>query len=347
MRFRYTLLYRPYGLSLPPGQRTLVLQVPAEIGLSATLTLDVDPLVNELDRYFAIANRLLGVLVGAAPGKTIDEQVVEVQKGRSKYGAGNFLVVTGYGDFPWEPSSNSREQDGIVVDLDGPGRAPLRELLIPSIKALMCTLFLAAPNLGTIELISDAGVFLADDGRTVFQYNPQMNARAHVGHVVSEGMNTDILGIGRALVLEDQLQRVSALIADSLANDNDPLRAFLTSWSALEIFINKMFPRYEAAFAADLSAAHPAVGHQHYLARVREVMAGSVRLADKFAVIAAALTPDTEATDSATFKRLLRLRNDLTHGTLSIDTILPHTEPALLARRLLLAHLQTTAPHGA
>jgi hypothetical protein len=344
MRFRYSLLYRPYGLSLPKGQTTRSLPTSTRDGLVAILTSDVDPIVTELDRYFAIANRMLGGIGGGGPGSTLEDSIAAVRKTRAKYGNGPFLVVTALGEYPWQPPEHMEEIDGIVA-ADGPGRGPLKEVILPALKRFMCALFLSTPRLVRTDLLSDAGVLLPDDGSPVYPYRLGMSAKAYLGNPITDEIDYRLRRIGDSLVANGSFERVASLIADSLDNERDPLRAFLFGWSALEILVNKLFGTYEAVFAADLSRAKSALGHQHYLRRVREVMKDRVRLTDKFAIVAAALTPNTEDADTATFKRLKDIRDSLLHGTLSAgDAELPHTEPAALVKQLLVAHLESTQP---
>jgi hypothetical protein len=127
-------------------------------------------------------------------------------------------------------------------------------------------------------------------------------------------------------------------MATSLGTHGDPLRTFLAGWAALEILVNKLFKRYERAFALELTRAHPAVGHTLYLDRVHQVMSDKVRLTDKFAVISAALAPADGHADVATFARLKDLRDKLLHGVLISDRDLPQHEPAQLARKFLELH---------
>lgn len=343
MRFRYDLLYRPYGLSLRGELTSQVLPTAASDRLEATLSTDIDSLVLDLDRHQALGRRILTGLLPSSSTETIEESLAIVRKDRAKYGKGPFLVVKAYGEYEWTPSTVTAAVEGVTVDLDGPVRGELFKVISPAVQRLMCSLFLATPNMGRTDLVAGAGFFLPPEGPVIYPYQVDMKATMHLGSPITPEAEESLRQIAASLSQEDALGRVVTLIADSLDNDRDPLRAFLSGWWALEILVNKLFPSYEAAFATLLSTSHNAPGHQHYLRRVREVMKDRVRLNDKFAVLTAALLPETAEAASLQFKELKKRRDTLLHGGSNVAAPLPHKDPALLAKQLFTAHLKASA----
>jgi hypothetical protein len=338
MRYRYTLVYRIYSMTLPPGTASIILPTGSP-QLTAQLTTDVDAACEEIDKYFAIANSFLNAFTGALGPTSLEEALQAVRRERGRHGVGPYLVVTSEGDFPWTQSEDATEFEGIIADLHGPGRAALKAQFAPALTRFLAVLYLGTPAMSQPILLSDAGVFPLEDGRVIYPYRPHASARLELGYQVTPEVVQQLERLAHSSKLLKALEPVPALLADATLSDDDPLKAFLSGWCALEILVGKLYLHYEKSFNSALAAATPSPGHQRYLGRMREIMKGRVRVSDKFAVVSAALLPASQDGDSVAFKRLKKVRDDLLHG-IRVDTSrLPHREPGMLARTIVLAYL--------
>lgn len=97
------------------------------------------------------------------------------------------------------------------------------------------------------------------------------------------------------------LSRVHELFAASLDGAKDRLRAFQAGWSALEIFVNKVFSRYERDFLGGLTSDSDPNAKEWFVARIHEVMRDKYRLRDRFALIAGVLASSDADADVAEF----------------------------------------------
>jgi hypothetical protein len=126
--------------------------------------------------------------------------------------------------------------------------------------------------------------------------------------------------------------------------ESDRLMAFLSGWGALEILIQKSFTIYEEIFLSPLRSAGQPNLRDRFLRRVKEVMQGKYRLADKFIAITAVLFPDaskiTVDEDWKKFCRLKTIRDDIYHGKEFDVKELPIHELATLLRKYMLARLE-------
>lgn len=137
-----------------------------------------------------------------------------------------------------------------------------------------------------------------------------------------------------------ELTRITDLLARSLDTAaEDDFRSFIFGWTALEIFINKVFNQYERDFV-DVVTAQPSIhGAPRYFERVTEVMKHKYRLVDKFGVIAAILVGKTSDADIDELRRIKKVRDNLLHGQDVPVTSLLNTQLRELVSKYLLAHL--------
>jgi hypothetical protein len=137
-----------------------------------------------------------------------------------------------------------------------------------------------------------------------------------------------------------ELKRVVNLFARSLDSAaDDDFRSFLFGWTALEIFINKVFSQYERVLVEAVNSQVTVHGVSRYFERITQVMKNKYRLVDKFSVVAGVLAGETSDADVDQFKRIKKARDELLHGQDVAVTSLINTELRELLSRYLRAHL--------
>jgi hypothetical protein len=141
-----------------------------------------------------------------------------------------------------------------------------------------------------------------------------------------------------------ELSRVIRLLASSLDARNDTLRRFIFGWTALEIFINKLFDGYRQTFVSDKIEIPNASRHAERVALAVET--GEYMPVDKFIIIAAVVNvvisnSDIEELDGDAdeFQRLKRIRNEVFHGEDIPEKTLPDAEVREFLSKYLLKHL--------
>ena len=126
-----------------------------------------------------------------------------------------------------------------------------------------------------------------------------------------------------------------------MQSEGDILRSFLAAWTALEIFVSKVFAEYESRIFQELNEGdYPDVRRQ-YLQRIQEVMKDKYTLANRFSVVSCQLCPSDADTDIKIFTTAKNMRDKLSHGQDVLEAALPVAEVQNLARKYLRLHLQS------
>jgi hypothetical protein len=136
---------------------------------------------------------------------------------------------------------------------------------------------------------------------------------------------------------EADLDTVFVLFRAAVDGHTEPLRAFISAWSALEILTNKIVKKYEHIWFGELERG---IAPKHQLvSRLRNVMQGRYSLGDRFAVISSVLVPADADTDIAEFLAVKKRRDNLSHGGVLSEDSLPVDRAIALGRKYLRLHL--------
>lgn len=285
------------------------------------------------------------------PGWLVDTATRIAQGRKGRFGVGPYLVIQRDSDHD-VILSQPREFDDFVVVFDAIDKDAVRDQTAPILLYLRTSLQFAVSSIDGFDLVSDSVVLTRDDGKAVFSYTFQVSGgRITNSPTVSHEVYSRVPIIYDKFIQHNKLtkrsskkrmERVIRLLLVSLEQHEDRFRAFLFLWMALEIFVEKGFPHYEkAAFTKLLDASSEA--QQHYITRMRKVMEGKYKPLDKFALIAAQLSPDNADQDLWIFEQATKLRNDLVHGQDVDAAELPAEATRLLIGRYLLAHLRASS----
>ena len=128
------------------------------------------------------------------------------------------------------------------------------------------------------------------------------------------------------------------MFTQSLEFTQDELRSFISAWTALEIFTNKVFSSYEEKFIGNIADDHGTHGVNQFLTRIKDVMKDKYRLSDKFALIASFLSDEIEK-DMELFKSMKNLRDDISHGKEFNEEALPVENARKLVAKYLKSHM--------
>jgi hypothetical protein len=170
-----------------------------------------------------------------------------------------------------------------------------------------------------------------------------MAARANVSTGLSVEGAHRVSSRFLAVQAAPKLTSIKRLYSQMAEYENDPLKAFLFGWSALEILIAKTFSDYEESFVAPLREGPQTRLRGRFLGRVREVMKDKYRLLDKFACVSAVLfadAPELDVHDDAErFGRIKKIRDKILHGEAFTESDLSVNELAALLRKYVIAYL--------
>jgi hypothetical protein len=238
------------------------------------------------------------------------------------------------------PPSNTEETQEFVVWLDGAQKEPLRQASEAQIRAALTALTLAAESASEIDTVSDTVVLFRSDGKPIYSFTTSVTATATVLRALPPGASDSVSGWYQTLVPDQELKRVSRLLASSLQTAGDKLRSFLAAYTAMEIFINKTFKKtYEEQFFRELNEGNYPEARRRYLERIRRVMKDKYSLVDKFALISSQLCAENADEDVRQLREAKTYRDKLSHGEEIDEAGLPVRTVQELTRKYLRLHL--------
>lgn len=350
MKYVKTVVFAIRELKLPEDAKVAGIPVLSTDNATAVLTYNPDMLCLDADTSRVIGDLLLAGLFCMAPvphpskkdefAATLAVRLGQLRDDRRhRLGDNPSLVIQITGELAGFMPDGHLEFDDFVLGLQGIPKQVIRETTDSHIAGVVAALHLTCDHTISLHHLNDSTVFYREDGKVLYAYNLSGSATVYV----SKPVTTESLGsIGTwypKLVTNSSLGRVVRLLASSVTTEGDMLRSFLAAWTALEIFVNKVFGGYEDRLFRELTEGPYPDARREHLARMREVMKDKYRLADKFAIISCQLCPNDADQDLGEFRKAKKLRDDLSHGTEVIDSALPVAIVQALIRKYLRLHL--------
>jgi hypothetical protein len=345
MKYIYTTVYWIKGVMLGTDRIEKRAVKAGKDGLQALLTSQPDAYCHEVDRSIAVANLLLNNMFGGNSNtgsleERLTNEIAKIREARVReYGAGTYLVIEARGEVSDFTAFSQQEYAEFVVYVDGVAKGPIRSATANQIMAIITAIAILVDNVLGVKKVTDAIVFFRDDGKPVYSYTFTGSATGYISKPLQPEAINPIQAVFDQLLGNQELDRISRLLVSSLQSSDDPLRSFLSAWTALEIFVNKTFNHYDTVFFQQLTAGnHPSVRGQ-YLERIRSVMESKYRLADRFMLISCQLCPDDADEDMQSFMNAKEQRDKLAHGQDVSETGLPVGSVQKLVRKYLFLHL--------
>lgn len=236
-----------------------------------------------------------------------------------------------------EPIAESNIQLGryLIAILNATASTAAQTFHRRNICAAISSMAVSVRNMGRAEKIFGAAYRSHEEHGIVHYCAFSGQAEVSITSQLPNDFAQDFRAISQILSESQDLASVFRLLASSHTQHTDKLASFLAAWSALEIFVNKVFPAQKAKFFDVMESSH-----KDFVARLQEVMKDKYRLADKFALLSSTISVDTAVADINTFKDLKKARDNLLHGV-DVDThSLPLEPTQALLRRYLLAYIK-------
>ena len=314
-KYKFVEAYRVKGL-VGPSDKTIVIN---EQGFTAYVIGDPDEALIQIDKRIAIANLILNTIFGERLlGKRddlVNSQIKEIRSERKKHGIDGYLIIEVIGEIEKYTPSVEREVEGLHIAFDAIDKDEIRSEFSNKIKNVITALSLISNNIVGIEKVTDGVILYKNESSIIFPFTPKGHpASLHISSPIVEGTIEKIMHLFNHLTNHSELDRVTELLVSSLKSRTDSLRAYLSAWTAVEIFINKTFPIFEEKFFAELKAGEHPETREKYLDRIRTVMKDKYTLVDKFSVVSLRLSPANTDKDIKSFIRIKKQRDKLTHG---------------------------------
>jgi len=315
MRYQYVFVAEIRGL-IPPKGTEIVIDAPI-IGGSVTYTDDRNSIPEVVDLKSTVGGQLLGTLGGKSIGDREAELRHGVQLIRQKRQASNshdaLAIVRATGETEDFALEQIREDEKFIVFLGDSPAKDIQKSHKSYVQSLLAALLLASPGDTSARTLIDCVLFYRNDGKPIFCYEMEAYATAYTALPITQNLADEAALLTSRLLKGRPYSDVIRLLTKSMDLANDQLLSFLSAWTALEIFISKIFKEYESLMFNNAGSgsisAHPEV-----IKRMREVMSDKFRLTDKFAIIAGVLGKGDVDADLKTFADLKGVRDKLFHG---------------------------------
>jgi len=344
MRCQYIATYIAREIALPAESTPVRLYADSGEGIEATLTADPSELLKAADRGAAIINLMLRGVFGSPDPRDVEVKLAErmesIAEDRSKAAAGApFLIVQVTLNVEPDFSGAHADQPDYSVYWDAIDKDRIRATARRSAEEVVAAAIVASTGHLRYDRVGESIYLVGDDERVVYSISARMNAPSLTVRSFASELPTLMRTYVPALRRNAQsdLGTVLVLLRASVDGQTEHLRAFISAWSALEIFTNKVFKEYETLWFQEL--AKGIAPRQQLVARVRDVMQGKYRLRDEFAVISSLLAPADADADIGEFVGLKKRRDELSHGGILDEADLPVHRTIALVRKYLRLHL--------
>lgn len=353
MKARYLAVWKLHGANtLAAGTSNLELARLSNPTLVAVVTPDPEPFFLQIDQSAVIASRLLNGLIGVfAPnqGGTFEEwlarELGNVQASRANQ-KGVFIVFDGETNVSAPNFRMRKDTETLAVCFDAIDKSEVRELFRPAIQIVTAILGLSLPTNADrqIERIGEV-IYLVepDTEKPIYTYTFEISApRLSIASALTEAVVSDAARRISKITDDKAFARPASLLITSLNRATDALQAFISAWSALEIFVNANFKAtYEARWFDIMENGAP-LAAKPVFERFKDVMSDKYRLADKFLIIASVLDASGAATDAGKFRQLKSVRDSVSHA-LEIPAHLPTEAVQGLLLKYMLLHIDRPA----
>lgn len=349
MRYTYVEAWSVFGIVLPA--ETQMIELCRRDCFRFVLTRDPDTLLTSVDRGAAIGYLMMTGGIGMEDlDVALSSQIEKIQaERRQKIMNQAVLVVEAQRDIEVPlKERNYREFDKFVVTWDAIDKQEFAKGHRSDVEAIKVALAFECDTPPRFTQLS-RGTYLTDaQGKTVYSFSISgMSADMFASRSLAVHAVDQISARYRLLRQDRDMQSVQRLFSEMADYGNDPLKAFLSGWAALEILISKSFKKYEEVFLSPLTEAGQRSTRERFLNRIKEVMKDKYRLSDKFAAVAAVLFPDAPDDeidgDFHKFSEIKKFRDSIYHGEEFSENDLPVHEISALLRKYLLGYVNASS----
>ena len=258
MRYTFLSAHAVQGIAHTFGDADITLFQDHAKGIRVFLTATAVTHLYLLNRHLALLSMMLRGMIGSPLAGDFSEvlaaETAEVARQRSdSIGTDPVVIVEISGEIEAAIPDNAREIQDFIVCFDAFDKKALRTRLASQVSAVLTALRMGTGDPLEFHQISDGSYLTTDDGRVLHSASAEAGALGlYVARRLTEEQKQRIESDISLSLRANSLERVLRLHAQSLGMALDNYRAFLAAWSALEILIAKLFPKYHHLLVADL-----------------------------------------------------------------------------------------------
>ncbi len=323
----YTRLCVLHGILLPSDLGDLKIWTSADGHTNATLRRNVQAEIDEATFISAVANLLLGRLMGGIAGVQshnlfTTEQEKERDRINSQISGSLVLVLQSFDSINGTLHRPHRDFGDFIVGVDIAPSAKIRMQADDAQQTALSILFAISDHTIQTAALIDSFVLLDEQEKKYISLSPKMRVQGFVSAPISSeaiGLIHSWQRCGTADKLGATFHR---LVAEAVTRDNNRTRRFLTSWCALEIFIRKLSPMYEKRLIAAPSSAPNVTAAAHFFDERRKTLRTRYTIPQQFSAIASFLCLGDWRDDYRKLIELKDIRDHVMHGgNLSEDSM--------------------------
>lgn len=351
METHYLSIYRlPGVIGLPDNADVTIIPAGSD-GARAILTLQKDEYILHLRRRAALGMMMPAAMFALSGSQEPSQRVTPTERFHAAFaraqvndGTGEVLLVIEVIDRVQSPSL------GHLIDVGEIGARieifddePLAIRAEKALRTAFAGLSLALPDHTTDSMVmmgSAAFAIEPDTDRLLYSLKIQASASMTSATNLGRDAAQNAAAMAQALQSTTDLQNTVRLLSQSSKGHIDQLMAFLSAWTALELFIQQAFKStYEPRLHALFEKAAPSSASR-FLERMRDVMNDKYNIRDKFVAVASALDEVGAEADIVHFAQLKKRRDDFAHAMKDDPTTLPADATRDLLRKYLRLHLR-------
>ena len=345
-KYFYITAIRLYGWKHPDDSGNITFYESGDGSIKAVLSNDIDSMLYEIDKANAVGCLLLKGFVGQLPEESREKLLIEEierfkNERKKKVGKGECLIITIQGDCEASLEGVKRGKDGYAFGFDLIDKNKIKERYKDSIASIVTSASLINKEDYRYAKLTEGLYFIDEKEIPHYSITFSLTSNAFVSsdtpNDIKEGAGKDSF---KRIFKDKEMEKVRRLYFRACDSDVEPLIAFILSWTALEMFIGKVFPNYEEELFCHLLRDLSGSSIKKYFDKLRNIIKkeNRLRLLDKFTVIAYCLYPDTADDDIKEFSKLNGIRNDLLHENKTKDNSFPVKEVIKVFSRYFPAH---------
>lgn len=343
------------GIRMPQGETSVVLAATAHGAYS--LEQDITEVMHFIDRGQAIGRAMLaGGLLGQSQGTSKEERLqaslAALHEERNRQiGTLPVLLFVAHGEVDVQFDPPLHEDDDKVVSFDAFDKGSVRRQFEHGHRAMQLALALDSGARMRFHEVGGGTYCTMPSGKPFHSISFHMGAEGSVSRSFMPGSVPSIERRFAMLNRQTELASTVRLFADMAAFGQEPFRAFVSGWTALEILVKKSFKEYESEFYEGLTFPHQPELAQQFLQRARTSLGKAHNVRDQFLAMSAVLLPQQSPADAKAdldaFLTIKKQRDNIAHGGEFDIPRLPLAELNRLLMKYLAAHADRTMLHQA
>lgn len=343
------------GIRMPQGETSVVLAATAHGAYS--LEQDITEAMHFIDRGQAIGRAMLaGGLLGQSQGTSKEERLqaslAALHEERNRQiGTLPVLLFVGHGEVDARFDPPLHEDDDEVVTFDAFDKGSVRQQFEHGHRAMQLALALDSGDRMRFREVGGGTYCTMPSGKPFYSISFHMGGELSVSRAFVPGSVPSIERRFAMLNRQTELASTVRLFADMAAFGQEPFRAFVSGWTALEILVKKSFKEYESEFYEGLTFPHQPELAQQFLQRARTSLGKAHNVRDQFLAMSAVLLPQQSPADAKAdldaFLTIKKQRDNIAHGGEFDEPRLPLAELNRLLMKYLAAHADRTMLHQA